>query len=68
MILYIPTDEAEGLYELIDRLGDRHINKSVQYDLLQQIKEQMPKKTTTISLNDLVEKIVKQTLKANGIC
>ena len=67
MILYIPTDEAEGLYELIDKLGDEHLNKSTQYDLLQQIKEQMPKKTTTVSLDDLVEKRVKRILKANGI-
>lgn len=59
MILYIPTYEAEGLYTLIDKFGDRHINQSIRHDLLQQIKEQMPKKTTTVNINDLIEKKIK---------
>lgn len=59
MILYIPTYEAEGLYTLIDKFGDSYINQSNSYDLLQQIKEQMPKKTTTVNINDLIEKKIK---------
>lgn len=63
MILYIPTNEAEGLYTLIDKFGGKHINQSIRYDLLQQIREQMPKKTTAVNINDLIEKKIKNLIE-----
>ncbi len=63
MILYIPTYEAEELYHLIDKFGDKHMNPSNRNDLLQQIREQMPKQTTTVSLSDIIDKRIKMILK-----
>ena len=59
MILYIPSSEAEGMLELISKYGDKILNMSTMYDLKEQIREQMPKKTKTVSLNDLIEEKVK---------
>ncbi len=59
MILYIPTTEAEGLQRLIAKHSNQYLNPSIRYDLLQQIEEQTPKKTTTVSLNDLIDKRIK---------
>ena len=63
MILYIPTNDYYGLYELISKHGDKLLNPSIRYDLLQQINEQTPKKTTKVDLNDLIDKKINQVLK-----
>ena len=65
MILYIPTLDSDGLYQLIDKHGDNYLNKSIKYDLLQQIYEQTPKKTTSVSLDDIIDKKIKIILKNN---
>ena len=47
------------MLELISKYGDKILNMSTMYDLKEQIREQMPKKTKTVSLNDLIEEKVK---------
>ena len=59
MILYVPSSEAEGMLELISKFGDKRLNMSTMYDLKEQIREQMPKQTKTVSLNDMIEEKVK---------
>ena len=58
MILYVPTREAEELLRLISKYGDK-FNSSWRYDLMEQIREQLPKETKTVNLNELIEKKVK---------
>jgi hypothetical protein len=59
MILYVPSSEAKGMLELISKYGDKILNMSTMYDLKEQIREQMPKQTETVNLNELIEKKVK---------
>lgn len=47
------------MLELIPKYGDKILNMSTMYDLKEQIREQMPKQTKTINLNELIEKKVK---------
>lgn len=62
MILYVPTREAEELLELISKYGKK-FNESWRYDMMEQIREQLPKKTTTINLSDRIREEVKSILK-----
>jgi hypothetical protein len=59
MILYVPSSEAEGMLELISKHGDKILHGSTMYDLKEQIREQMPKQTKTVNLNELIEEKVK---------
>lgn len=66
MILYIPTREAEELLELISKYGDK-FNMSWGYDMMEQIREQLPKNTKTVNLSDRIRQEVKCALKENGV-
>ena len=59
MILYVPSSEAEGMLELISKYGHKILNMSTMYDLKEQIREQMPKQTQSVNLDELIEKKVK---------
>ena len=59
MILYVPSIEAEGMLELISKHGDKILHRSTMYGLKEQIREQMPKQTKTVNLNELIEEKVK---------
>jgi len=59
MILYVPSNEAEGMLELISKHGDKILNMSTMYDIKEQIREQMPKQSKTVNLNELIEEKVK---------
>ena len=59
MILYVPSSEAKGMLELISKYGDKILNMSTMYDLKEQIREQMPKQTQSVNLDELIEKKVK---------
>ena len=66
MILYIPTSEAEELLALLSKHVS-NINPSWKYDMMQQIKEQLPKEKRTINLSESVKKQVEIVLKEKGI-
>ena len=78
MILYIPTEDAEELYNLLDnwaplrdREGDPYKDPWVM-DLMYQIRENRPKrrrekKEKTICINDVIEQEVNRILKEKGI-
>lgn len=60
MILYIPTRDAKQLLELLDNHGKNRFCEAWFYDIRQQIIEQLPKSTRTISLQDAIENVLKQ--------
>lgn len=60
MILYIPTRDAKQLLELLNNHGKNSFCEAWFYDIKQQIIEQLPKSTRSISLQDTVEKVLKQ--------
>jgi hypothetical protein len=60
MILYIPTQDAEQLLELLGNRSENGFCEAWFYDIRQQIIEQLPKSTQTISLQNAIEKVLKQ--------
>ena len=57
MILYIPTNEAESLLEMLENFGDKRFNPSWLYDMKEQIREQMRSyKMKTITLEEALKK------------
>lgn len=63
MILYVPSSEANGVLELISKYGDKILSTSTIYDLEEQIREQTPKQTKSVNLNELIEEKVKNIVK-----
>ena len=61
MILYIPTSEAESIYELIEAFGENILPKYLISDLKIQINEQLPaqKNIKTVNIKELVEQHIK---------
>ena len=66
MILYVPTSEASELLQLLS-IGSQRFNPSWLYDMMEQIREQMPKPTKAVNLSDEIEKQVKMILKEKGV-
>ncbi len=67
MILYIPTTDSDGLCQLINKHGDNYLDENIKYYLLQQIHEQTPKKATSVSLDDIIDKKIKIALENNKL-
>lgn len=60
MILYIPTNDANQLLELLNSFGENRFCEAWLHDIKQQIIEQLPKSTRAISLQVKIEDVLKQ--------